>query len=223
MEALAALYTGFDHPLSAEAATTLDGLDTAALVLAHGDEVAATYPEGAFPERLAELAPGQGRCGPPGGLRGHGGWDMHTNLGTVDGGAMTTELTKLGEGLAAFCQDLGDRLDEVTVVVMTEFGRRVEQNANAGTDHGHGGVALLLGGGLAGGTVHGAWQDLHPDVLDRGDVPGWTDYRDVLAEVVTRRLGIGAGALSTVFPGHRVQDRRRHCLSGVRGPMRGVG
>ena len=205
-EALRALYTGFDHPLSADAATTLDGLDTAALVLAHGDEVAGTYPEGAFPERLAELAR---LVKADVGLRvacvDMGGWDMHTNLGTIDGGAMTTELTKLGEGLAAFCQDLGDRLDEVTVVVMTEFGRRVEQNANAGTDHGHGGVALLLGGGLAGGTVHGAWQDLHPDVLDRGDVPGWTDYRDVLAEVVTRRLGVGAGALSTVFPGYRVQ------------------
>ncbi len=204
-EALSALYSGFDHPLAADVAAALDGLGTAALVRAQGAS-AATYPEGDFPERLAELALlVKADVGVRVACVDVGSWDMHTNLGTVDSGAMKTELTKLGESLAAFAQDLGDRFDDVTVVVMSEFGRRVQQNANAGTDHGHGGVALLLGGGLAGGTVHGAWQDLHPDVLDRGDVPGWTDYRDVLAEVITSRLGVGAGALPTVFPGHQVQ------------------
>jgi uncharacterized protein (DUF1501 family) len=206
VEALAALYTGLDHPLGGEVAATLDGLATAALVAAQDQQPAATYPEGEFPERLAELAR---LVKADVGLRvacvDVGGWDMHTNLGTVDGGAMKNELTRLGGALAAFAQDLGNRLDQVTVVVVTEFGRRVEQNANAGTDHGHGAAVLLLGGGLAGGTVHGAWQDLHPDVLDRGDVPGWTDYRDVLAEVATARLGIDAGALANVFPGHRPQ------------------
>jgi uncharacterized protein (DUF1501 family) len=206
VEALSALYTGLDHPLGGEVAATLDGLATAALVAAQGQQPAATYPEGEFPERLAELAR---LVKADVGLRvacvDVGGWDMHTNLGTVDGGAMKNQLTMLGGGLAAFAQDLGNRLDQVTVVVVTEFGRRVEQNANSGTDHGHGAAVLLLGGGLAGGTVHGAWQDLHPDVLDRGDVPGWTDYRDVLAEVATARLGIDAGALATVFPGHRAQ------------------
>jgi len=205
-EALSALYTGLDHPLSGEVAATLEGLGTAALLSAQGYQPAATYPEGEFGERLAEVAH---LVKADVGLRvacvDVGGWDMHTNLGTVDGGAMKSQLTMLGESLAAFTQDLGDRLDDVTVVVMTEFGRRVEQNANAGTDHGHGGAVLLLGGRLVGGTVHGAWQELHPDVLDRGDVPGWTDYRDVLAAVVTARLGIGAAALPAVFPGHRVQ------------------
>jgi uncharacterized protein (DUF1501 family) len=118
---------------------------------------------------------------------------------------MTRQLTMLGETLGAFATDLGDHLAEVTVVAMTEFGRRVQQNANAGTDHGHGAVVLLMGGGLAAGTVPGAWHGLAPEGLDRGDVPGWNDYRDVLAEVITRRLGVGAGALATVFPGHQVQ------------------
>jgi uncharacterized protein (DUF1501 family) len=88
---------------------------------------------------------------------------------------------------------------------MTEFGRRVAQNANRGTDHGHGGVALLLGGGLAGGTIPGVWQGLAPDSLDDGDIPGWNDYRDVLAGLVTRRLGLGADDLAAVFPGHTVR------------------
>jgi len=205
-DALSALYSGFEHPLTADVAATLAGLDTAALLLAQGDQPASTYPDGDFADRLAEVARlVKADVGVRVACVDVGGWDMHTNLGTVEGGAMKTELTKLGESLAAFAQDLGDRFDDVTVVVMSEFGRRVEQNANAGTDHGHGGVVLLLGGGLAGGTVHGAWQDLHPDVLDRGDVPGWTDFRDVLAEVVTTRLGVGAGAIPTVFPGHQAQ------------------
>jgi uncharacterized protein (DUF1501 family) len=206
VEALSALYTGLDHPLAGEVATTLDGLATAALVSAQNAPPAATYPDGELGERLTEVAR---LVKADVGLRvacvDVGGWDMHTNLGTVDGGAMKNQLTMLGGALAAFTQDLGDRLDQVTVVVVTEFGRRVEQNANAGTDHGHGAAVLLLGGGLAAATVHGAWQDLHPDVLDRGDVPGWTDYRDVLAEVAAARLGIDAGALAAVFPGHRVQ------------------
>ena len=86
-------------------------------------------------------------------------------------------------------------------MAMTEFGRRVEQNANGGTDHGHGGAVLLLGGGLAGGTVHGAWQGLAPTCSTGATSPAGHDYRDVLAEVVTARLGVGAGALATVFPG----------------------
>lgn len=204
--ALSALYSGLDHPLAGEVAATLDGLATAALLSAAAYQPAAPYPEGEFPKRLAELAH---LVKADVGLRvacvDVSGWDMHTNLGTVDGGAMKTQLTMLGGSLAAFTQDLGARLDQVTVVVVTEFGRRVEQNANAGTDHGHGAAVLLLGGGVAGGTVHGSWQELHPDVLDRGDVPGWTDYRDVLAEVATARLGIDAGAVATVFPGHRPQ------------------
>jgi uncharacterized protein (DUF1501 family) len=206
IEAVRALYTGLDHPIAQDVATTLEALDIARLVVAADLQPAATYPEGQFATRLAEVA----RLIKAGiGLRvaciDVGGWDMHTNLGTVESGAMTRQLTVLGEAFGAFASDLGDHLADVTVVAMTEFGRRVQQNANAGTDHGHGAVVLLVGGGLAAGTVPGAWHGLAPDGLDRGDVPGWNDYRDVLGEVITRRLGVGAGDLGTVFPGHRVQ------------------
>lgn len=205
-QALAALYTGLDHPLAVDTALTLEGLDTVAGVVAAGGAPGATYPEGDFADRLAELARLiKADVGVRVASVDVGGWDMHTNLGTLDGGAMKQQLTALGDSLGAFAQDLGPRLDQVTVVVMTEFGRRVEQNANAGTDHGHGAAVLLLGGGLAGGAVHGHWQELAPDVLEQGDVPGWNDYRDVLAEVVGKRLGLGADALAQVFPGHRAQ------------------
>ncbi|HET9608948.1 MAG TPA: DUF1501 domain-containing protein [Acidimicrobiales bacterium] len=204
--AITALHEGLDHPLAADVATALDGLGTAALVSAAGYQPAAEYPEGDLGHNMAEVA----RLIKAGiGLRiacvDVGGWDMHVDLGTVDGGAMQRELTTLGGALAAFATDLGGEIDRVTVIVMTEFGRRVEQNANGGTDHGHGATVLLLGGGLAGGTVHGTWQGLAPDVLEQGDVPGWNDYRDLLAEVAGARLGVAAGDMATVFPGHRVQ------------------
>jgi uncharacterized protein (DUF1501 family) len=205
-QALATLYTGVDHPMGADVAATLEGLGTAAVLSATAYQPAAAYPDGELAERLAEVAR---LVKADVGLRvacvDVGGWDMHTNLGNIDGGDMARSLTSLGAALGAFAADLGDKLDQVNVVVMTEFGRRVEQNANAGTDHGHGAVVLLLGGGLAGGTVHGDWRGLAPDLLDQGDVPGWNDYRDLLAEVVTARLGVGAGNLPTVFPGHRAQ------------------
>jgi uncharacterized protein (DUF1501 family) len=205
-EALAGLYAGLDHPLSADAAITLEGLDTAAVVSATDYEPAADYPDGAFAEDLAMIAQLiKSDVGMRVACVDLGGWDMHANLGTVDQGAMVKSLTDLGASLGAFAHDLGDRFDQVNVVVMTEFGRRVEQNANAGTDHGHGAAVLLLGGGLAGGTVHGAWNGLAPDQLDQGDVPGWNDYRDVLAEVVSARLGVAAGAMGAIFPGHRPQ------------------
>jgi uncharacterized protein (DUF1501 family) len=204
VEALSALYTGLEHPLAADVAATVEGLGVAAVMSASGYESASAYPEGEFAEHMAEVAR---LVKADVGLRvacvDVGGWDMHTGIGRVDDGSMTRSLTSLGETLGAFATDLGGAIDRVNVVVMTEFGRRVEQNANGGTDHGHGAAVLLLGGGLAGGTVHGAWAGLAPEQLDQGDVPGWNDYRDVLAEVITARLGIGAGDVPTVFPGHR--------------------
>ena len=204
VEALSTLYTGLEHPLAADVAATMEGLDVAAVMSASGYESASAYPEGEFAEHMAEVAR---LVKADVGLRvacvDVGGWDMHTGIGRVDDGSMTKALTSLGETLGAFATDLGGAIDRVNVVVMTEFGRRVEQNANGGTDHGHGAAVLLLGGGLAGGTVHGAWAGLAPDQLDQGDVPGWNDYRDVLAEVITARLGIGAGDVPTVFPGHQ--------------------
>jgi uncharacterized protein (DUF1501 family) len=204
--ALTTLYTGLDHPLGSAVATTLEALDTAGRLNATSYRAAATYPEGDLGEGLAEVARLiKGDVGLRVAAVDVGGWDMHARIGTVDEGGMKDALTGFGEAMGAFATDLGDRLDDVTVVAVTEFGRRVSQNASNGTDHGHGAVVMLLGGRLAGGTVHGNWQGLAPDVLDQGDVPGSNDYRNVLGEAVSVRLGLTSSDLGTVFPGHRYQ------------------
>jgi uncharacterized protein (DUF1501 family) len=124
---------------------------------------------------------------------------MHTNLGRVDGGDMRNSLNYLAGSLAAFATDLGPRLDTVNLVLMTEFGRRVQENGNTGVDHGHGSLALMLGGGLRPG-VHGKWPGLSDGALDQGDLAGANDYRDVLGELLTVRMGVGD--VKKVFPDH---------------------
>lgn len=206
VRALEALHAGVDHPLAADAAAALESLGAARLAAALAPEPGADYPDDDPGPQLRDVAR---LVKADVGLRvacvDVGGWDTHVGQGGVDGGTMADRLGALDRALGAFVADLGPAGDAVTVVVMTEFGRRVAQNANRGTDHGHGAAVLLVGGGLAGGRVHGAWHGLAPDVLDDGDVPGWNDYRDLLAELVTTRLGVPAGALGDVFPGHRPQ------------------
>jgi uncharacterized protein (DUF1501 family) len=125
----------------------------------------------------------------------HGDWDMHTDLGTLEWGRMRRLAKELGTALAGFFTDLGARGEQVTVVVLSEFGRRVQENANHGLDHGYGNVMLLLGAGVVGGRYHGRWPGLTND-LD-SDVLVTTDYRSVLAEVVSTRFGVST---ASVFP-----------------------
>ncbi len=130
-----------------------------------------------------------------------GGWDTHENQGTTDG-YFNELLSKLGAGLAAFRADMGDHMRDVTVVTMSEFGRRVEENASAGTDHGHGNFMFVMGGGARGGQVFTQGFSLARETLNDGDLEITTDYRDVLAEVVGQRLL--NPALDQVFPTHTI-------------------
>ncbi len=123
-------------------------------------------------------------------------WDMHAGMGRVESGWMRD---KLAAGLVAFATDLGSRLDGVTLVTLSEFGRRVAENGSGGVDHGHGNAVLLLGGGVVGGRVHGSWPGLAPGRLVDGDLAATTDYRLVLGEILQKRCG--AGSLTTIFPG----------------------
>jgi uncharacterized protein (DUF1501 family) len=201
MTALQALYTGFDHPAVDQAIATVKALNQARQLASNRYTPVTPYPGGGFANRLTDVAR---LIKAKVGLRvvaiDLGGWDMHTNLGTVGGGEMRNSLTELANALSAFATDLGPQLDDVNVVTMTEFGRRVAENGNAGTDHGHGSLMLLLGGGLVGGQVHGKWPGIAPAALDNGDIAGANDYRDVLAEVLQR--GFNVGDVKTVFPDH---------------------
>jgi uncharacterized protein (DUF1501 family) len=131
-----------------------------------------------------------------------GGWDTHHAEGGPTG-QMARLLTDLAEGLAAFATDLGDQMKHVVVVTMSEFGRRVIENASGGTDHGHGNSMLVLGGGVNGGKVYGSWPGLAPDQLaSPGDLQVTTDFRTVLSEIVDRRL-LNSN-LAQVFPEFQV-------------------
>jgi uncharacterized protein (DUF1501 family) len=128
-----------------------------------------------------------------------GGWDTHFAQGAA-AGWMARLLDELASGLAAFHADLGQAWDRTTLVVMTEFGRRARENGSLGTDHGHGSVMLLMGGHVAGGRVHAQWPGLDDSQLvGPGDLAVTTDFRDVLAELCQRRLGIPA--VGEIFPG----------------------
>jgi uncharacterized protein (DUF1501 family) len=106
----------------------------------------------------------------------------------------------LGSGLAAFARDLDKRLATTTVVVMTEFGRRLRENSSLGTDHGRGGVMLVLGGGVQGG-IAGGWPGLDDSVLvGPGDLSVAHNYRDVIAPVLARHGE--SFAPEKVFPGY---------------------
>jgi uncharacterized protein (DUF1501 family) len=129
-----------------------------------------------------------------------GGWDHHAAEGGVQG-QLAARLREFGAALAAFHTDLGDRMQDVVLVTLTEFGRTVRENGNRGTDHGHAGVSFVMGGGVRGGRVHGRWPGLDSGQLYEGrDLALTTDFRDLLAELLTRHLG--ARDLAPVFPGH---------------------
>lgn len=124
-----------------------------------------------------------------------GGWDSHFSQSLI----MDPLIVRLAKGLSAFYQDLGPEMQHTTVVVMTEFGRRVEENSAFGTDHGRGSVMFVMGGGIKGGRVLGKWPGLSREVLEGpGDLPVTTNYRNVLAPILQRH---GAdGKLNQIFP-----------------------
>lgn len=134
-----------------------------------------------------------------------GGWDTHFNQGGPDG-QLARLLKDLGDGLGAFYADLRDKMRNVLVVTMSEFGRRVEENAAGGTDHGHANTMFLMGGGVVGKKVHGEWPGLKKENLHEGlDLKLTTDYRDVLGEILTKRLN--NSALDKIFPGYTPKMR----------------
>jgi uncharacterized protein (DUF1501 family) len=126
----------------------------------------------------------------------HGSWDHHTWIGQPDDGNLRRMADEFALSLAAFLTDLGPLADRVTVVTLSEFGRRVKENANQGLDHGYGNVMFLVGAGVKGGRYYGTWPGL-TNTTD-ADLLVTTDYRSVLSEVVVKRLGASSAA---VFPG----------------------
>jgi uncharacterized protein (DUF1501 family) len=139
-----------------------------------------------------------------------GGWDNHVNEGGVQG-QLSNLLRDLGQGLAAFHQDMGDRMQDIVFVTMSEFGRTAKENGNRGTDHGHANSMFVMGGDVKGGRVYGKWPGLNDHQLNEGrDLALTTDFRSVIGEILARHIGVKD--LAPVFPGF---DNNPHKFTGL--------
>ena len=192
------LRTLWDHDRSALARgmrstyAAVDEFGPAKAAADHGSD----YPKTDLGRALAEVARAiRGNVGIEVVTVDHGDWDMHSGMGSAERGWMADNAGELAGALAAFFGDLGSQADKVTLVTISEFGRRVVENASQGLDHGYGNVMFVAGAGVKGGRYYGSWPGLGTG--DDADVLVTTDYRSVLAEIVAKRFG---ASTATVFP-----------------------
>ena len=161
----------------------------------------AVYPNSQFGTRLKQIAQLiKSDVGLEVAFADVGGWDTHVNQGASTG-QLAGRLDDLAKSIASLVTDLGDRMADVTIMTMSEFGRTVRQNGNGGTDHGHASALFVIGGDVKGRKVYGRWPGLEPEQLYEGrDLALTTDFRSVFSEVAAKHLG--ATRLNTVFPGY---------------------
>jgi len=174
---------------------------------AYQPENGAQYPTSRFGKSLMEIAElFKADVGLEVAFLDSGGWDHHVNEGGVQG-QLSNLLRDLGQGIAAFHQDMGDRMGDVVFVSMSEFGRTAHENGNRGTDHGHANSMFVMGGDVKGGKVYTRWPGMNDGQLyqDR-DLAVTTDYRSVLGEIMTKHMG--DRDLKTVFPGFENDPRQ---------------
>jgi uncharacterized protein (DUF1501 family) len=202
-ERLEALYrTGSADLIHATGAETFDAVkmlreaDPQRYAPQHGAE----YPRSEFGQRLRQIAQLiKSDVGLEVAFADVGGWDTHVNQGGANG-QLANRLGDFSRAIAALTTDLGDRMSDVVIVTMSEFGRTARQNGNGGTDHGHAGSIFVIGGNVRGGRVHGRWPGLAREQLYEGrDLALTTDFRSVFAELIERHMGGGAEA--ALFPG----------------------
>jgi len=194
--------------LSQTAGSTLEGIELIGGVTASPYEPAASYPDTGLARQLAQAARLiKANVGLEVIEIDYGGWDTHENQGGGPGGNFGDKVATLADAAAAFAQDLGDKLHDVLLLTLSDFGRAARENGNRGTDHGWGNCMLALGGPVAHAGNHdarpvvGTWPGLGPDQLhQKRDLLHTTDFRDVLAEVV--RVHLGNPNLQRVLPNH---------------------
>ncbi len=198
-----------DRMLAGQGQETFEAIDMLqkADVSRFQPESGADYPRSKFGQSLLQVAQFiKANIGLEAAFIESGGWDHHVNEGGTQG-QLANLLRDLGQSLAAFHRDLGDRMKDITVVTMSEFGRTAAENGNRGTDHGHANCMFVMGGPVAGGKVYGRWPGLQDGQLNEGrDLVLTTDFRTVLGELIERHLG--DRELDRVFPGFQ-NDRSR--------------
>jgi len=171
-------------------------------------ENGAAYPASRFGRSLQEIAElFKADVGLEVAFLDTGGWDHHVAEGGAEG-RLANLLRDLGQGMAAFHQDMGDRMDDVVFVSMSEFGRTAHENGSGGTDHGHANCMFVMGGAVKGGKVYARWPGMSEEQLYQNrDLAVTTDYRSVLSEIVSTHLG--DRDLAKVFPGFN-DDPKQH-------------
>jgi uncharacterized protein (DUF1501 family) len=197
------LYSHSTDPLFRQGGNSLfDAMARLRTIEAKIPPSSATYPVGRFGNGLKQIARLiKAEVGLEIAFTEIEGWDTHVAEGGATG-ILANRLKEFGAGLAAFYQDLGDRLDDVVSVTMSEFGRTARENGNRGTDHGHANVMFVLGGRVRGGKIYGRWPGLAQEVLyDGRDLDLTTDYRTVCSEVFARHLA--QRDVARIFPGFR--------------------
>jgi uncharacterized protein (DUF1501 family) len=164
-------------------------------------ENGANYPPGQFGNALRQIAQLiKAGVGLEVAFADIGGWDTHVNEGNQQG-QLSNLLRQFSSAIAALYTDLGQRMDDVVILTMSEFGRTVKENGNRGTDHGHANAMFVVGNGVRGGKVYGDWPGLKNDQLFEGrDLALTTDFRDVFGEIAQKHLS--AANLKTIFPGY---------------------
>ena len=164
-------------------------------------EHGAQYPRSQFGQRLREIAQLiKANVGMEIAFADVGGWDTHVNQGGASG-QLANRLGDFAQSIAALVTDLGDRMENVVILTMSEFGRMARENGTGGTDHGHAGAMFAIGGPIKGGKVHGKWPGLAQEQLYEGrDLALTTDFRAVFSEIAGKHLG--ASKLDAVFPGY---------------------
>jgi uncharacterized protein (DUF1501 family) len=170
-------------------------------------ENGADYPRSGYGEALRQIAQlVKADVGLEVAFAEAGGWDTHVNQGS-SAGQLAGRLDDFGRGIAALARDLGDRMSDVVILTMSEFGRAVSENGNRGTDHGHGNAMMIIGGqNVRGGKVYGRWPGLGREQrYDGRDLAVTTDFRAVFAEVVRGHLGVTD--TTTIFPGFKDTQR----------------
>jgi uncharacterized protein (DUF1501 family) len=171
-------------------------------------ENGAEYPNGPFGNSLRQIAQLiKADVGLEIAFTDMGQWDTHVNQGNSRG-QLANLLNQFSTGIAALYQDLGQRMDDVVILTMSEFGRTVRENGNRGTDHGHANAMFVMGNSVRGGKVYGRWPGLKDDQLFEGrDLALTTDFREVFADIAMRHLG--ATDLKSVFPGYHLTRPNR--------------
>jgi uncharacterized protein (DUF1501 family) len=179
-----------------EAVKLLKAANASGLSPAHG----AVYPRGRFGEAMRQIAQLiRADVGLEIAFADMEGWDTHVAQGSEQG-QLANRLRDFGAALAAFAQDLGDRMTDVVVLTMSEFGRTVFENGNRGTDHGHATAMLAFGGSVKGGKVYGRWPGLQREQLfESRDLAVTTDFRTLFSEIARPHLNLPAA--TPLFPG----------------------